>query len=342
MSITCSKLRTDGDEEYTPWVPPFTSSAGLLSLGVHSCIPSNASHLSDTMTIACEAMDAIYAPNIKLSSHEMEAIVTKADVELRSHYGALPTYLRLTASTQTPMLPHVFLYHVQYHAHLILLCRPLMQGRNKNVRRASDNTVDHEPATSSHGGEDNEHSAVCRHSATEITRLLRQYKQHYTLRRIPIAAVHLCFSAAVIHLIDARPSSPARQQAIRHLQTCVDSLEDLRVPWCMWSGRAIRAIQLLAAEWYHCEDLTQLQSCTESPNANTNGHSVLTIDDASRRGPGLGMPPELTDPESSASLVETPFTYDACTSDPFTDGLVREWLAEIGYEMRNVQCADTK
>ncbi|KAG7116909.1 hypothetical protein HYQ44_006536 [Verticillium longisporum] len=84
------------------------------------------------MTIACEAMDAIYAPNSKLSSHEMEAIVTKADVELRSHYGALPTYLRLTASTQTPMLPHVCLYHVQYHAHLILLHRPLMQGRNKN------------------------------------------------------------------------------------------------------------------------------------------------------------------------------------------------------------------
>ncbi|KAG7110096.1 Nitrogen assimilation transcription factor nit-4 like protein [Verticillium longisporum] len=126
MSITCSKLRTDGDEEYTPWVPPYTSPAGLSSLGVHSRIPSNACHLSDTMTIACEAMDAIYAPNSKLSFQEMEAIITKADVELRSHYGALPSYLRLTASTQTPMMPHVCLYHVQYHAHLILLHRPLM------------------------------------------------------------------------------------------------------------------------------------------------------------------------------------------------------------------------
>ncbi|KAG7148397.1 hypothetical protein HYQ46_002740 [Verticillium longisporum] len=71
-------------------------------------------------------MDAIYAPNSKLSFQEMEAIITKADVELRSHYGALPSYLRLTASTQTPMMPHVCLYHVQYHAHLILLHRPLM------------------------------------------------------------------------------------------------------------------------------------------------------------------------------------------------------------------------
>ncbi|KAJ0160245.1 hypothetical protein CTA2_8293 [Colletotrichum tanaceti] len=69
-------------------------------------------------------------------------------------------------------------------------------------------------------------------------------------RHIPFAAVHLCFSAAVIHLIDARPSNPNRQQAIRHLQTCIDALRDLRTAWWAWSERALRAVRLLAREWY--------------------------------------------------------------------------------------------
>lgn len=98
---------------------------------MHSHISSTACHVSETYTIACEAMDKMYetnrakltvlfwkywltsnsyAANSKLSNRAMEDIVSKTDVELRTHFRELPSHLRLPASPKVLMLPHVCLF----------------------------------------------------------------------------------------------------------------------------------------------------------------------------------------------------------------------------------------
>ncbi|KAF4844839.1 Nitrogen assimilation transcription factor nit-4 [Colletotrichum siamense] len=350
-SITCPKPSIDNEEEYTPWKPTPGGAFDDSTLGVHSHISSTAHHVSETYTIACEAMDMIYAINSKLSPREIEDIVTKADVELQSHYRALPSYLRLPSSPKVPMLPHICLFHIQYHAHLILLHRPLM--RKRKSRRSVSKSASSPEDTSSLADDEyaNEHMATCRHSAAEIARLLRVYKQQYTLRRIPIAAVHLCFSAVIIHLIDARPSNPKRQLAIHHLQTCIDALRDLRTAWCAWSDRALRAIQLLAREWYHCDDVSQLQHVNNPNRGGAREAGYVSLGDLSMGAGGGAAGGQVMGPPvaSPGATVESTmgntgreqavaegdplaFLFDASMPDQYTDTLVREWLAESGYD----------
>lgn len=130
--------------------------------------------------------------------------------------------------------------------------------------------------------------------------------------------MHLCFAASVIHLIDARPSNPNRSQAIRHLQTCVDALRDLRTAWCTWSDRALRAVGLLAREWYQCEDVSQLQSCG-GPSAPA----------------GLEAPEIEPNPEGDGQNDSLAFLFDDDMPGHYMDSLVKDWLAESGYDMFN-------
>lgn len=176
-------------------------------------------------------------------------------------------------------------------------------------------------------------------------------------RRIPFAAVHLCFSAVVIHLIDARPSNPRRQLVIHHLQICVDALRDLRTAWCAWSDRALRAIQLLAREWYHCDDVSQLQHCNGTTGRLEGRRSTCPdelglLGTEQRAGAShandqfdLGLASTLAEQSpistsggdrsrehSTAKTDSLAFLFDSAMSDQYTDTLVREWLAESGYD----------
>ncbi|OHF01744.1 nitrogen assimilation transcription factor nit-4 [Colletotrichum orchidophilum] len=363
-TISCPKPSIDSNEEYTPWLPTSDALGSDKSLGVHSHISSTACHVSETFTIACESMDIIYAANSKLSTREIEDVVSKTDVELRTHYRQLPSYLRLPASPKTPMLPHVCLFHIQFHAHLILLHRPLVHKRKR--RPVSVNTPTDDSSIEGVGYE-NQHMVTCRHSAAEIARLLRIYKQQYTLRRIPIAAVHLCFAAVVIHLIDAQPSSPNRQQAIRHLQTCVEALRDLRTAWCAWSDRALRAARLLAREWYQCEDVSLLQHWggiggvegnRSGPAAAAKTAATLATPAAAGVAVGISTNQQQQNQhqqqqhgggttvadrvmcqrqtvDGDAKVDPLAFLFDVATPDQYTDSLVKEWLAESGYDVLN-------
>ena len=70
---------------------------------------------------------------------------------------------------------------IQYHAHLILLHRPLIRNKGRRSSTSADTSAND---GSNKGDEyENQHMATCRHSATEIARLLRTYKQQYTLVR---------------------------------------------------------------------------------------------------------------------------------------------------------------
>ncbi|THZ79644.1 hypothetical protein D6C84_07817 [Aureobasidium pullulans] len=215
-----------------------------------------------------------YAPNSKFTISDIEGIVTKADMDLRTYYSALPSHLRLPCSPKIAALPHVYLSHIQYYTHFILLHRPLIQS--KQARRPSKYSFASSSTRNVHDTPYlNKHMETCRHSATQISRLMQIFKKHYTLRQIPIASVHLSFAAAVIHLIDARPENPDCDQAIRKLEVCVDSLQDLRTPWCAWADRALRGVHLLALEWYRCNDILQLKSYHDHCNVQTSSSAPI-------------------------------------------------------------------
>lgn len=121
-------------------------------------------------------------------------------MDLRAYYNALPSHLRLPSSPKIPTLPHIYLSQyacscpfrspvhtclhislsIQYYTHFALLHRPLIQ--KKRVRRPSKDSftegstlnVDETPYL-------NQHMEICRYSATQISKLIHIFKQHYTL-----------------------------------------------------------------------------------------------------------------------------------------------------------------
>ncbi|KAK2774134.1 nitrilase [Colletotrichum kahawae] len=250
-SITCPKPSIDNEEEYTPWKPTPGGTFDDSTLGVHSHISSTAHHVSETYTIACEAMDLM----------------------------------------------------------------PLM--RKRKSRRSVSKSASTPEDTSSLADDEyaNEHMATCRHSAAEIARLLRVYKQQYTL-------------------------------------TCIDALRDLRTAWCAWSDRALRAIQLLAREWYHCDDVSQLQHVNNPNRGGAREAGYVSLGDLTMSAGGGAESGQLmgaatASPSAAAQGTmgnmggrepagaegdPLAFLFDASMPDQYTDTLVREWLAESGYD----------
>lgn len=131
--ITCPKPSIIRDSEYSPWAPE--SQASNPRLGAHAHIASVSHYVSEHMNIACEAMDEMYvaqshfthnasnvyigakihpsyAPNSSLSEQAMESLVSSAEVDMRSYYNTLPSFLRLPPSPRVPTLPHI--YMLQY------------------------------------------------------------------------------------------------------------------------------------------------------------------------------------------------------------------------------------
>lgn len=317
--VTCPKPTLDGDE-YIPWVPKGDGLDQINTLGAHSHIVSTAHFVSECMAIACEALEMIYAPNSKFTFQDIEGIVSKADMDLRAYYNALPSHLRLPSSPKIPTLPHIYLSHIQYYTHFALLHRPLIQ--KKRVRRPSKESftegstlnVDETPYL-------NQHMEICRYSATQISKLIHIFKQHYTLRQIPIAAVHLTFAAAIIHLIDARPANPNWNQAVHHLETCVDALKDLRTPWCAWADRSLRGVHLLALNWYGCDDVMQLKKYHELREGKTSSSAPELDSEKTLKAPGIYRDDDVVASGSRASgeISMTAFSELHGSTEQFND-----------------------
>ncbi|CAG9987823.1 unnamed protein product [Clonostachys byssicola] len=336
--VTCPKPTIDR-EEYSPWMPKTGDLEVTTPLGAHSHIASTAHFVSECMAIACEALE------LMLAARDIEGIVSKADVDLRAYYTALPTYLRLPSSPKVSALPHIY------------LAQPLIQ-KKRGRRRTNDSSTTDSAASSGESQYLNQHMEICRHSAAQISRLMHVYKQHYTLRQIPIAAVHLSFAAAVIHLIDARPTNPNWDQAVRHLQTCVDALKDLRTPWCAWADRSLRGVHMLALDWYQCDDVSQLKKdrhshgddasrplltatrvhmpeATSLNQANDGGYSTSWGHSKS----GLQTVDEIEDYAAPSSIPGQPepenfwaSLFEPTDADLDMNGIVREWLSDKWYD----------
>lgn len=75
---------------------------------------------------------------------------------------------------------------------------------------------------------------------------------------------------------------------------------------------------LLAREWYQCEDVSQLQSCGGPPAPA-----------------GLEAPEIEPNPEGDGQSDSLAFLFDDDMPGHYMDSLVKDWLAESGYDMFN-------
>ncbi|SCV29324.1 related to pathway-specific regulatory protein nit-4 [Fusarium fujikuroi] len=132
---------------------------------------------------------------------------------------------------------------LQIHVAIILLHRPFVGVQRK--------TLD---AGSFHPSSGSSHLKECSQSSHSISNIFRLYSKHYTLRRIPISAIHCAFTASIILLLETTSTDTKdRDRAIASLKVLAEALADMSTAWA-WSQRALFAIRQLAREWLVSED----------------------------------------------------------------------------------------
>ncbi|BCS29525.1 fungal specific transcription factor domain-containing protein [Aspergillus puulaauensis] len=251
--ITCQKPKLEPEVEFEPWLPEGKQDDSML--GAHTRTITAMRYSCDHLSMISEALETIYAPGHRVSEPEAEKIVARADVAFNTFYNSLPSHLRLPSSPRTPSCPHIYQLHIQFHVLQIQLHRPLIRHRHVPSQEVEEADT---------------HLEACRKSATTISRILKTYQVHYTLRLTPVVTVVNTFSAAVIHLMGAAsPDEEIRRSAQRCLRICILALEQMALAW-MWSRRALRAVRLLAREWL-ITDPTLLSSREHEDDGNGNG-----------------------------------------------------------------------
>ncbi|KAL2205942.1 hypothetical protein CC79DRAFT_1357941 [Sarocladium strictum] len=216
--------------------------------------------------ITAPTLDEIYRPSNRRLSPHIKDLLTKAHVALMEFQTNLPSCLRLSMSSLRPTLPHCYLLHLQYHVAIILLHRPFIK-----VRRNAPGLSDLHPDSNFI------HLNECVKSAQSISTIFKLYRRHYTLRCIPISAVHCAFTASTILLLKATSSSIAdRCQAIDCLKILAGALADMSVAWA-WSQRALEAMRQLAREWLLTEDVMDALGASNTPTEHVAHESVPDI-----------------------------------------------------------------
>ncbi|KIW13048.1 hypothetical protein PV08_08235 [Exophiala spinifera] len=318
--VTCCKPSLSNSAEFEPWSSGQSGPGELF--GAHARIASTAHYMTDHLSLVLHALDLIYAPNSKLSGAEVDALVSKTDLATNTFWSTLPSYLRLPSSSRTRALPHIYQLHIQYHVAQILLHRPFI-AKNQAKPRSSKLVLD----------VDNIHLKLCRDSASEIVRLLRVYKHHYSLRLVPVGTVSHTFTAAIIHLMDATSGDPTIQkQGNAKLRFRISALQEMETAW-FWSFRARRAIQILASAW--------LTKAPASPLSASTGRSQAKIsavtESAATAQPPYDISPH-SDPGAGTMPVGFPATFSAFEQQS-SNGSVPELSADDLNWIFNVDAA---
>ncbi|KAL2071968.1 hypothetical protein VTL71DRAFT_11311 [Oculimacula yallundae] len=252
---------TDQSAEFGPWAT--TSLSGQQIEFASSFVISNVRATVRLFNITAPALDEIYRPSKRRLSPHVKDLLTKTHVALMEFQTNLPSCLRLSMSALRPTLPHSYLLHLQYHVAVILLHRPFI-GVRKNSLGLGD----------LHPNADVIHLRECTKSAQSISNIFKLYQRHYTLRRIPISAVHCAFTASIILLLMATSSDSAdRCNRINSLRILADALTHMSVAWA-WSQRALEAIRQLAREWLLSEDVMEAIGIGEAQTEITNAVAV--------------------------------------------------------------------
>ena len=132
----------------------------------------------------------------------------------------------------------------------------------------------------------------CVDSANEVAKLLRSYRQHYSMRVGQLVLTHVLLSVCVVHLLYSTESQVSYCNLVEGLQ----ALEDLSV--CHYFGeRSFKIIHALSKVWGipFPDELKGSALLSKSGVASPHGNDILlqqpTTSIASRLGGGVGYNP---------------------------------------------------
>ena len=204
--------------------------------------------------------DTLYsdAVNSTLGAQQLHDFASDMRSEMTEWHQNLPDSLCVDLSSVSAFyVPHVIQLHMQYHTLMILVNRPFFAATTATMPDVafSDLSIGR-PA--------------CTDSARAISKLLQTYRRLYGLRRINIQAVHLIFTASLIHVLNAcGAAEPSlRNSAWKDLEACQQALSELGKGF----QSAMRALEVVNSI------KTELLKATRK-SAKRSAPNVTSVDD---------------------------------------------------------------
>ncbi|KAL5117988.1 hypothetical protein ACEQ8H_004133 [Pleosporales sp. CAS-2024a] len=157
------------------------------------------------------------AINSAVGAQQLHDFASNMRAELVGWHDHLPDSLRVDLTSISALyVPHVIQLHMQYHTLMILVHRPFFAATITTMPDVafSDPLVGR---------------TSCTDSARSISKLLQIYRRLYGLRRINIQAVHLIFTASLVHVLNACESvePSVKNSAWKDLEVCQQALSEL-------------------------------------------------------------------------------------------------------------------
>ncbi|WAR62885.1 hypothetical protein PtB15_15B473 [Puccinia triticina] len=242
----------------------------------------------------------IYAIRIRVIGQSCETLLSLLDQNLARWYLDLPEHLhykpqsipsrpsRSAGQSQEPEkrapTPHLLTLHAQFYTALILLHRPFIPA-SRSQDNPDNPSTDVPPPHPSH--------SICTTAANAITNIAQAYHEAFGLRHAPAFLVYYVFTAAILHVNNARLEAGFALTAKSNLLKCMNSLKEMAPTW---TG-AVRAWELLSG----LVDLRDVdipehaqQSSIPNPSA-LDGGQLKKADPADR---GLKRPASSSDLDS--------------------------------------------
>jgi hypothetical protein len=163
--------------------------------------------------------ETLYSDSVRspLGAQQLQEFASNMRSELLQWHSNLPETLLVDLSSVSSFyVPHVLQLHMQYHCVMILVNRPFF---STNIATLPDVTFS-DPMVG---------RPACTGSAKSIAKLLQIYRRLYSFRRINIQAVHLVFTASLIHVLNAcEATEPSlKNSAWKDLEVCCQALLEM-------------------------------------------------------------------------------------------------------------------
>lgn len=211
-----------------------------------------------------EIQEVLFNGSDKYSQTQLWSFASQMHIKLSKWYTTLPSPLLCSPNSQKPVVSHIVLLHIQYHATVINLFKPFLhEGKNASmnaVKKESPASTSSVSSNISPASFDEKHlppsvlaathsADVCRNSALAISKLLSCHQHSwYGMRRIHPSAVQIAFTAAVIHLNNAWGDvGTDKINATQGLKACCEALAAMSTAYEA-SKRALSIVTCLMAK----------------------------------------------------------------------------------------------
>ncbi|CAM1504837.1 Fc.00g024280.m01.CDS01 [Cosmosporella sp. VM-42] len=201
-------------EEWEPYIDPETPAQAPPPYGPQPAhAVSTFSSLVRLLQISTRINDLYGIQNMKSGSEYLISKKEGIEKELEKWQAALPAHLRFDPDNThiiTPP-PHQITPHTTFHALTILLQRAFLE--EGHLRRHTDETAKRR------GDE------ACINSALMIQKLVRRYREQFTLRRAPFLLSYAVYSAVIAILRQERRERGQFTEPISFFWTCLSELQ---------------------------------------------------------------------------------------------------------------------